>query len=178
MATRNGLIITCIVLLVVLLGLVCVMLGLEAGEGLRKPNSSSSSAAGVTVPVKKLQILSVEEQTDYMIVTTTYCAVKFPYAFSDIIGVKAETCGNYAKMDFTATVGENEVMLYTLFFNKATGIPVGTLMVDGTTYTVTAEIYDMDQINDEYRLTFQAAQETINDVIVSLGENSGFVAAQ
>ena len=113
-----------------------------------------------------------------MVVKTTYGTIQYPFAFSDLIRIETDTFEKDAQMVFSAFVGEEEVKLYTLYFNRAAGIPLGTLTVDGAKYTVTAEIHDLVYANEENRLTYQAAQETFNDVAMSLEENEHFQAAQ
>lgn len=140
--------------------------------GTSKPSATNSGAA------KELLVQSVEEQGDWMVVNTTYGVIKYPFAFSDLIRIETENGSNDAKMDFSAFVGEEEVMLYTLYFNKNAGITLGSLTVDGEEYTVTAVIHDLVYANEDNRLTYQAAQETFNDVAMSLEENDHFQAAQ
>ena len=134
-------------------------------------------AAGDGSPVRELVVESVTEQEDAMLVTTTYGTVKYPFAFSDIISVEAETFEDYAVLSFSTMIDGAEVKLYALQFNGTEGTPVGTLKVDGEKYVVTSQFYEANNISDNSMATFYATQETINDVLRSLSENEGFTAA-
>lgn len=131
-------------------------------------------------PIKELTVLSVEEQGDAVLVNTSYCTLRYPYAFSDLIGVEAVTEKDRAALKFTANISGAIVELYTLRFDHADGIPVGTLTVDGedSSFTVTVVFAEAAQsLSQESLTTFYAVQETFNDVVVSLAENAGFTPA-
>lgn len=140
------------------------------------PGTTEGSVAGVTSQVKQLLVENVTEQGDTVIVTTTYGTVKYPYAFSDLISVEAETFETHAVLKFSAEIEGEKHKLYTLIFNGEEGMPVGTLLMDGESYTVTALFHDAAGISDDNMVTFYAAQEAFNDVVNSLSENEGFTA--
>jgi flavodoxin len=177
------LLLVCGVLLAVLIGLVTIVLIVEnSGKRTDLGDSTNSEASGNDIgyvgDIMELVVQSVEEQGDVLVVKTTYGTIQYPAAFSDLIRIETETFEKDAQMVFSAFVGEEEVKLYTLYFNRAVGIPLGTLTVDGVKYAVTAEIHDLVYANEDNRLTYQAAQETFNDVAMSLEENENFQAAQ
>ena len=176
------LVIICGILLAVLITLVAVVVILDRSAANETPNSSTPVASSPDIGYKgeilSLLVQSVEEQGDVVLVKTTYCTLAYPFAFSDLIRIETQTFEKDAQMVFSAFVGEEEVKLYTLYFNRAVGIPLGTLTVDGVKYVVTAEIHDLVYANEDNRLTYQAAQETFNDVAMSLEENEHFQAAQ
>lgn len=125
-------------------------------------------------PVKELLVQSIQEQEDTVLVETTYGTVKYSAAFSEIIDVKAETFPDHAVLTFHVVMDEAVEKLYALYFNADEGVPVGTLEVDGEVYVVTSQFYDAKNLSEENMITFYAAQETINDVLISLSENEGF----
>ena len=174
--------ISCGILLAVLIALVAVVVILDRSTAHETPNSSTPAAAspdiGYEGEILELLVQSAQEQGNVVVVKTTYCTLEYPFAFSDLIRIETETFEKDAQMVFSAFVGEEEVKLYTLYFNRAVGIPLGTLTVEGVKYTVTAEIHDLVYANEDNRLTYQAAQETFNDVAMSLEENDNFQAAQ
>ena len=176
------LLIFCGILLTILIALLAVVVILQRNTAHNKPDTStpvaSSPDIGYEGEMLSLLVESVEERGDVVVVKTTYCTLEYPFAFSDLIRIETNGFGNYAQMVFSAYVGEEEVKLYTLYFNRAAGIPLGNLMVDGVEYTVTAEIHDLVYANEDNRLTYQAAQETFNDVAMSLEGNENFRAAQ
>ena len=174
------LMIFCVILLAVLIALLAVVVILQRNAAHNTPSMPAASSPDIGYEGEMLSLLveSVEEQGDVVVVKTTYCTLEYPFAFSDLIRIEADGFGNYAQMVFSAFVGEEEVKLYTLYFNRAVGIPLGNLTVDGVEYTVTAEIHDLVYANEDNRLTYQAAQETFNDVAMSLEKNGNFRAAQ
>lgn len=167
----------------VLVLLIIVLMCLGRGEEPEKvepgttEGTMASTVAEEVSKVKELLVESVTERDDAMLVVTTYGTVKYPYAFSDLMTVEAETFEDYAVLEFGATIGGTVHKLYTLIFNGEEGIPVGTLLVDGETYVVTALFHDVSGIGDDGMVTFYATQETFNDVVNSLSENQGFTAA-
>lgn len=172
-----------VALSVVLVLLVIVLMCLGRGEKPEKvePGTTEGTMAPTVAEevsnVKELLVESVTERDDAMLVVTTYGTVKYPYAFSDLMTVEAETFKDYAVLEFGATIDGTVHKLYSLIFNGEEGFPVGTLLVDGETYVVTALFHDVSGIGDDDMVTFYATQETFNDVVNSLSENQGFTAA-
>lgn len=172
-----------LVLLIVLL--VCLGSGKKPGVAVPDSTESIVTAPAQTTPteetlpkMKELLVESVEEQEDIVLVNTTYVTVNYPYAFSDIVSVEAQTFEDSAVLEFGAIIHDTTHKAYALFFNGEEGMPVGTLLLDGETYVVTAQFYDASGISEDSMITFYAAQETFNDVVNSLSENEGFTAAE
>lgn len=157
----------CIGLGAVLVLVIAVLLLLNGNE-----QQVDDTAAGM----KELLVQSVTEQDDTMIVETTYGTVRYPFAFSDIMYVEAETFENHAELDFCAMIDGTIHKVYTLLFNGEEGMPVGTLQNDGETYVVTVQFHDISGVSEENIATFYAAQETFNDAVNSLSENKSFTA--
>lgn len=175
---RNLLLSICAVLVVTLILLVYMLVSMNDDKSSKPTNNPSVPAISNNASmVKELLVNGVQELDDSVIVTTSYCVVSYPHAFCDLIQVDATTYKNYAQLDFSAKVGNEERLLYSLMFNGTSGISVGTIMVDGVQYKVTAEIYELNDVGEELRMTFSAAQETFNDIMMSLAENPGFVSA-
>ena len=140
---------------------------------------STESTPGETTVYNGNELLveSVKEQEDIVLVNTTYVTVKYPYAFSDLMSVEAETFEDYAVLEFGAIINDTTHKVYTLYFNGEEGMPLGTLERNGETYVVTAQFHDASGVSEDNMITFFAAQETFNDVVNSLSENEGFTAA-
>jgi len=173
---QNRLMVVCVVLAVVLVLLILAAVLLGRGQRPGVTADFTPETAGEKPQAKELAVQSVADQNDFVLVTTTYGTVKYPLAFSDIMSVEVEAFEDYAALTFNAMIDGAAVKLYAMQFNSEEGIPVGTLKVDGKTYEVTAQLYDATDISDENMVTFDAAQETLNDVIHSLSENEGFTA--
>ena len=187
----KGLTTVCIVLGVVLALLIVLLVCLDHDKAPEMSMPENTEAAATTpteeateeiteaVPEgKALLVESVEEEEDTVIVVTTYVTVKYPYAFSDLMSVEAQTFEDHAALEFGANIGQTTYKAYTLYFNGSEeGMPVGTLQLDGETYVVTAQFHDVTGLGKDDMTTFYAAQETFNDVVNSLAENEGFTAA-
>ena len=143
----------------------------------KTPGAESTPGETIVSNGNELVVESVEEQEDIVLVNTTYVTVKYPYAFSDIVSVEAETFEDYAVLEFGAIINDTTYKAYTLFFNSEEGMPIGTLERNGETYVVTAQFHDASGIDEDSMITFNAVQETFNDVVNSLFENEGFTAA-
>lgn len=167
--------------ILVLLIAVLLILGRDkAPEEVVPGTTTEAPVTEIRSNVKAMLVESIQEEGDTVIVQTTYGTVKYPYAFSDLVIVEAQTFENHAVLEFKAELDGTEYKLYTLTFaldRGEEGIPVGELPVDGKTYVVTALFHDVTGLDDDNMVTFYAVQETFNDVVNSLSENEGFTAA-
>ena len=126
-----------------------------------------------------LTVDTVEQDGDMMVVTTSYCTVKYPFAFSDIIQVEAVQHNGKDALMFQALLGDGVYSLFCFVFDGTEGVPVGTLTLeDGTEVMLMLEIFEASTaMEGSFLNTFYAAQETLNDVIGSLMEIEEFVPA-
>lgn len=122
--------------------------------------------------------LVVEQQDDEMVVTTGYCVVEYPFAFSEIIQVALQESDTGAALEFIASIRGQTAPLYTLWFDTDQGVPYGTVTAGGASFTVNVETYEPTGLTEENKVTFTAAQETINDVLQSLQEKNTFQAVE
>lgn len=123
----------------------------------------------------KLTVESIEENGDVMVVTTSYCKFEYPYAFSDLISIKATEADGHKALEFTAEIYGEEISLYTIWFESAKGVPFGTIKHGGETLGMSVEFAEAGEtLADDALTTFYATQETFNDVISSLENDSNF----
>lgn len=120
----------------------------------------------------------VEQKEDIMVVTTGYCVVEYPFAFSEIIQVTLTATNTGAALEFTASIRGQTAPLYTLWLNTDQGIPYGTVTTNGYSSSVHVETYAPTGLTEENLVTFNAAQETINEVLQSLERRNAFVASE
>ena len=175
----KGLRVLCITMLTA--SLLCACGGKNAettpseGENLPVQTTQATEAAVPETPV--LAVESVTEQGDAVIVKTSYCEVQYPFAFADLIRVRAEE----EKLNFVMELLGEEYPLFAICFGEGEGIPLGTLQLEGQPepMAVWAEIGvpNEDALGDNVN-TYFAVQESFNDVIMSLMENEGFTAAE
>ena len=175
--TRKNLLIACGILSMVLLVLICVvaaMIRLPKGPNGVKPTQMQATLA----TVQQLEILSTEEKDGLVKVSTSYADFSYPAEFAELIHIEIENHGKYATIHFTTTIGGEEKDIYTFYFNREAEFKVGVLQMAGESCVVNAVVYEPDGIAEEDLLSYYAAQETFNDVMMSLSENKGFVPEQ
>ena len=174
----------------ILLVLCAVVTALAAGgcRKIEKPNepSKDTQMGSVGAPEEtgapELRIETTNENDKWVVVGTTYGTFRYSSAFSDIISVKAVQHDAASNLVFTAAIDEKEIPLYTVHYNDdGEGIPLGTLQFTDASVVMQISISIADapkDLTDNAMRTFNAAQETVNDVIVSLCEDSRFTLAE
>ena len=156
--------------------------GKEPVETLPKEEIQPVQTTVETQPaLRELVIDSIEEQGEVMLVATSFCELKYPFAFADLIQVQAVNEGDVASLEFSALISGVEHPLFAVRFGQAEGILLGTFAVpeEAVERNVYAEFYSADEaVLGEQIGTYRAAQEIFNDVVVSLAENQGLAAAE
>lgn len=125
----------------------------------------------------ELQILSTTEDNSWVTVETTYGTFRYPFAFSDLITVKADSNDASASLQFTADVDGEMTVIYTIYYNEENGHPCGTLKLaeDEDPVTVSVVFAELPaDMPEASKPTFFATQETFNDVLTSMKEDSRF----
>ncbi len=137
-----------------------------------------------TVQLKKpptLQLLSIEERGEWMLVETTYGFFRYPIAFADLLAPEVIDQGSSARVQFVAQMAEESLVIYTLHYNEAVGKHCGTLQLSPDTEKVPVYVEfaeESDAIPSDWIDTFYALQETFNDVLLSMAEDSRFVTVK
>ena len=126
-----------------------------------------------------LQLLERRENGDMIELVTTYCTLRFPYAFSDLVVQEVTDQDGRLAIDFYAALGGERYPVYTVLFSGGGNIPLGTLQVDDVTFEVSANFHeDTANLQGDDMVSFCAAQETFNDIWASLEANENFTSAQ
>ena len=146
-----------------------VGLVLFSGKGTDKP-------APTLEDTDKLIVMSIEEEGEWVVLTTSYGVMRYPFSLSDVIKVEALNYGEYSRLEFSADLSEKTVSLYSLDFNRDSGIPAGELVlpVSGEKIGVSVEFFEPDGLTEEEENVFHAACETFNDILDSFAENENF----
>ena len=132
----------------------------------------------------KLEVLSDKEDSNWVQVETTYGTFRYPAAFSDIIKVNTVTEKESAQLQVMLLTGEVELAVYTLYYNyegNDAAIPCGKLKLTDESEEMTVSVVfenAPESLSADWLSTFYAVQETFNNVIVSMAEDSRFVAAE
>lgn len=143
-----------------------------------KPDTDPVNTDQVLTDLPELKLISSEEVENWVIVETTYGKFRYPYAFTDIIGVNVLNQGIAAQLQFLANIDGNDAVLYTIHYNNPIGSPFGTLKLDHVgEVEVSVEFGDVpESVSSDWENTFYAAQDTFNDVRVFMMEDARFVA--
>lgn len=124
---------------------------------------------------ESLIINAMYEEDDTIRVVTTYGSFSYPFAFSDIIKIEAINGDNSARMKFSACFENLSLPVFTLHFNDDMGIPCGIIKLKGKEIPVSVVLEkEPDNLKDDYKITFLAAQEVFNDVLNSMADNETF----
>ena len=135
---------------------------------------------GVQLDDKSLPALTVdkvEEQGESVIISTSYARLKFPFAFCDLIHVRANDGQHVKQLEFYTVLEGKEYRLFDVILGGSQGIRLGDLKVPGRSDTVPvfAKLYDADpNLEQDMLLSFRAAQECFNDIAQSLHDNEGY----
>lgn len=134
-----------------------------------------------TQPRDVLEILAVEDQGEYVQLTTSYCTLRYAFAISDLMQVRCGGEPGAESLLFLAELEQREYPLFCLYFGEGRGFRLGSLElpVTGETVAVWAELLELDgEMPEGDRDAAIACQECINDVIAALGENGNFTPAE
>lgn len=152
----------------VALVIVSVVAGVCIGRSTASDDNSPTQRIG-----KNLSILSITESGDWVTVKTSYITFKYPFAFSDIIEVEAFNDELTSQLRFYSEIDGKRILNYSINFNSEEGIPCGTIKGKIPVSVMFKEA--PKKLSDEWRSTYDAVQETFNDVLKSMEEN-GMVA--
>lgn len=155
----------------VLIGVICAFV--FGGEEAPKEHDPDRG------PLKELTVGESTRRGETTVVDTSYLTVEYPYAFSDLIRVKAINQEEQTALSFCGFINGEEQELYTLWFNGSDGQTVGSFdLEDGKKpVVVTLAFYTPSaQLQGDDRTTFFAVQETVNDVIASMKKDPQFTS--
>lgn len=185
---KKNIVIIVVLTLVVIIGVVIgisVFHGSQGGpEGEQNQTDQGNTEQNNTeqdqIDLPELQIISTAEVEDLVVVESTYGTFHYPFAFSDIIGVKTINQETSSKLQFFARIDGEEVVIYTIHYNDAVGDRCGTLRLeDNAEVEVFVEFTDAPtSLSSGWLTTFYATQETFNDVLFSMSDDGQFVIAE
>ena len=128
----------------------------------------------------ELEILNTTDTKDGVVVETTYGTFRYPYAFSDIVSVNAVNGEESAQLQVSVIMEDSSFVVYTIHYNEEIGSVCGKLKLDGyeDEIDVSVEFEEAsDAVPEDWLTTVYAVQETFNDVINSMSEDSRFTLA-
>ena len=128
----------------------------------------------------KLQILSTVEEDESIVVETTYGKFGYPKAFMDVMAVETAVVSGDECLKFISYLDGIPADVYTIYFDSNNGSICGHQVLPGDKKVNVSVVFAdaPDQISDDWKTTFYAVQETFNDVIVSMAEDSRFTVAE
>lgn len=145
-------------------------------EPTEQPSQSEAEPKEPVFP--ELVIESTEEDGENIILKTSYCILKYPYAFSDLVKTNAENFEGGANLEFYANINNIGYPAFTVSFGTDEGIPVGKITVGDWEEALAVSVVfhePSEDIGEENMEPFSIVQETFNDILASLQENANFV---
>jgi len=123
-----------------------------------------------------------QEGSEFMSIETAYGTLEYPDARKDNLVIREDDGENKEepeKVEFMYTGNDEEVVLFTVYYNQDKGIPLG--QYKDTKTTVSVELSDLEEIKDwdqEKQDLVCEMQEGVNDMIAGLHEDDNFVPAE
>lgn len=130
---------------------------------------------------KELTIDSVEQRDSMVVVNTSYGAIRYPFAFSDLIEIVVANQEEQSSLEWYLLLEEAKYPLFSITFNGSDGVLIGEMAVENgeAAEPVYMQFFAADDELEEADIeTFYAVQEILNDVIMSLEDNEEFTAAE
>lgn len=126
----------------------------------------------------QLLLLEQSRQGEKILVSTSFAQVSYSASFSDIVTVECYSQGDARSIRFFAQLSGSPRELFEICFDGSGTIDLGTLQVADRTCLVTARLFQPpEEMTDNDRLSFLAAQDVFNEVVVSMGAIPGFAPA-
>ncbi len=163
--------------IIILLSFVMLALGIIIGYSLGSGNESAPAAGiGQITAKENLSIMSLTEEGEWMALETTYGVFRYPFAFSDVIEVEAFNEGGASQLRFYTKIEGRKIKNYTVHYNDNEGTACGILkMKEEIPVSVVFESYP-ESLPGDWLSTFNAVQETFNDILKSMMEDKNFSA--
>ena len=176
--------------LLVAAAVLLVILGNRSGkasskqEPVQTTQTLTTSQQALTTPAltqpawPQLLLLEQSRQGEKILVSTSFAQVSYSASFSDIVTVECYSQGDTRSICFFAELSGSSRELFEICFDGSGAIDLGTLQVADRTCLVTARLFQPpEEMTDNDRLSFLAAQDVFNEVVVSMGAIPGFVPA-
>ncbi len=161
---------------------VALLIGLLAGCSKEQPAQTAATTDPATVPATTEQaeyIPSLTEQAKLggIAVETPYITLYYPKQWTELKSAEVTKSGENYRMTFCTAVADRTVELFSMIIgpDEAEGYLLGTL--DGMyVYSLMNEQNPEDWSEEDY-MDLCRQQEYVNELILQLHENPGFVAA-
>ena len=169
---------------IVLMLLVCVVLVVLSATITTFVTSQSSKSENAFEKVgqedTKLQILSSVENNEWIVVETTYGKFCYPRAFMDVMAVETAVVSGEECLKFMSEIDGISTVVYTIYYDSNEGVLCGHQVLPNDEEVNVSVVFEdaPAKISDDWKTTFYAVQETFNDVIVSMAEDSRFTAVE
>jgi len=142
------------------------------------PTETRIEATGEYIP--KLFLMSRNESDESVEIKTSYCTMKYPIAYADLVEAVVVDANSKKVVEFYARLNGGHYLLYTISFTETEGELIGTLELEGSEepLELRAIFHEASEelVGDDL-ISFRAGQETFNDVWTSLAENTRFTPA-
>lgn len=125
----------------------------------------------------ELEIYTTTEDDGWVIVSTSYGDFRYPYAFSDIMSVKAVNQEDSSQLGFFFQIEDIEEMIYTIHYNNEIGVSLGNLTLKNYSESIPVFVefgQPSEIIQKDFLDSFYATRDTFNDVVTFMCENESF----
>lgn len=137
--------------------------------------TSSTTASTPGASMAEMVVQSVEEEGQWVLVSTSYFDFRYPFAFSDLTVLEAENEQDHVALVFHALLQDTPEPVFTLWINREIGIHAGTLSAHGESYSVWVEVHEpREGLSANDVISFRAVQEILNDVLTSMVDSGAF----
>lgn len=137
--------------------------------------TTETAASVAELPEFKLK--KTEKRDGKIVISTSYCSLSYSDVFPSELEIEAKTVGEASYLTFFASISGKKLSVYTLEFNTAGGISVGTLMLQGNAVRVSVNFNDAPaSVTGDDLILFRAYSESFGEIAASLNENQGFKA--
>ena len=169
-----------VLMLLVCIVLVIVSVAITAFVTSRSGTTENVSEKKIVQEDTKLQIISTVENNEWIVVETTYGRFCYPRAFMDVIAVETAVVSGDECLKFMSEIDGISTAVYTIYYDSNEGVLCGHQVLPNDEKVNVSVVFEdaPDQISDDWKTTFYAVQETFNDVIVSMSEDSRFTAVE
>lgn len=110
--------------------------------------------------------------TNAVVIDTPYGTLYYPKTWSSYVKYSGETSGDTYAESFYCCIKEQEIPLFTIYFNAADkGFEAGSVSKDGQAVPVTVELHEWEPDEtwtEDETTTLYAMQESVNEVLAAL----------
>lgn len=139
--------------------------------------ATTVEATALFARLPEFKLKKTEKSNGKIVINTSYCTLSYSDVFPSEMEVEANTAGEVSYLTFFASISDKKLSVYTLMFNSADGIGVGTMPIQGNAVRVSVKFSEAPaSVTGDDLILFRAYSESFGEIAASLYENQGFIA--